>query len=220
MNRRIPVVPTVMTLVMLAILIYLGVWQLQRAEWKRARIAELTAAQSLPPLEPGDYLRAMTGEASVQYRRAELPCSPGKVLPYGLKGGSSAGGVSGYLVLVSCRPNNRPPDIVAVAGWTRRSDAAAVPIVVDTVFRGTIIEKPFGKAKGRPQFMLIAENPVAPLEQPRLPQPGDLPDNHFSYALQWFSFAAVLAVIYGIWLRRRLRSGSGQQGIAAPPAGL
>ena len=175
------------------------------SQWKQALIADLKAAQSLPPLEPGDYLRAMNGEASVQYRRAELPCSPGKVLPYDLKGGSSAGGVSGYLVLVSCRPNNRPPDIVAVAGWTRRPDAASVPIAVDTVFRGTIIEHPYGKAEGRPQFMLIAENPVPPLAKPRLPEPGDLPDNHFSYALQWFSFAVVLAVIYAIWLRRRLR---------------
>jgi surfeit locus 1 family protein len=215
-NTRIPVIPTVMTLVMLAVLIGLGIWQLQRAEWKRGLITDLKAAQNLPPLEPGDYMRAMNGEASVQYRRAELPCSPGKVLPYDLKGGGSAAGVSGYLVLVSCRPNKRPPDIVAVAGWTRRPDAALVPVVVDTVFRGTIIEHPYGLVEGRPQFMLIAENPVPPLEKPRLPEPGDLPDNHFSYALQWFGFAVVLAVIYAVWLRRRLRA----QAIAAPPPAL
>jgi cytochrome oxidase assembly protein ShyY1 len=203
-SRRIPVIPTVMTLVMLAMLIYLGFWQLGRAEEKRVRIAELTAALNLPPLEPDDYFRAMAGEASVQYRRAELLCSPGEVLPYDIRGGSSAEGTSGYFVLVSCRPNTKPPDIVAVAGWTRRPDAARVPVVVDTLFKGTIIEHPYGKAEGRPQFMLIAENPVLPLGRPRLPTPGDLPDNHFSYALQWFSFAAVLAIIYAIWLRRRL----------------
>jgi cytochrome oxidase assembly protein ShyY1 len=205
-----------MTLVMLAVLISLGVWQLQRAEWKRGLITDLKAAQSLPPLEPEDYFKAMTGERSVQYRRAELPCTPGTVLPYDLKGGSSANGVSGYLVLVSCRPNKKPPDIVAVAGWTRRPDAAAIPVTVDTLFKGTIIEHPYGKAEGRPQFMLIAENPVPPLEAPRLPGPEDLPDNHMAYAYQWFGFAAVLAIIYAIWLRRRM----GQQGIAAPPASL
>jgi cytochrome oxidase assembly protein ShyY1 len=213
-SRRIPVIPTVMTLVMLAILISLGVWQLQRREWKAGLLAEARAAQSLPLLEPQDYFRAMAGEASVQYRRAELPCTPGEVLPYDIRGGSSAGGTSGYYVLVSCRPNNKPPDIVAVAGWTQRPDAARVPVLVDTLFKGTIIEHPYGKAEGRPQFMLIAENPVAGLDKPRLPTPDDLPDNHFSYALQWFSFAGVLAIIYAIWLRRRMG------GIAAPPPAL
>jgi surfeit locus 1 family protein len=213
-SRRIPVIPTVMTLVMLAILISLGVWQLQRRDWKAGLIAEAKAAQSLPLLEPEDYFRAMAGEASVQYRRAELPCTPGEVLPYDIRGGSSAGGTSGYYVLVSCRPNKKPPDIVAVAGWTQRPDAARVPVLVDTLFQGTIIEHPYGKAEGRPQFMLIAENPVAGLGKPRLPTPDDLPDNHFSYALQWFAFAGVLAIIYAIWLRRRLG------GIAAPPPAL
>lgn len=216
MSRRFPVIPTVMTLIMLVTLISLGVWQLQRRQWKHGLIAQAEAAQSLPLLEPDDYFRSMTREVSVQYRRAELPCSPGKVLPYDLKGGSSDGGVSGYMVLVSCRPNNRPPDIVAVAGWTRRPDAAQVPLTVDTVFRGTIIERPYGDAEGRPQFMLIAENPVPPLGKPRLPTPQDLPDRHLSYAGTWFGLAIVLAVIYGIWLRRRLRP----QGIAAPPAAL
>ena len=140
--RRFPLIPTLLTLVMLTVLISLGVWQLERREWKHALIARLQAAQTQPLLEPVDFMRAMRSEASIQYRRAELPCSPGDVLPYDLKGGSSAGGESGYLVLVSCRPNRKPPDIVAVAGWTKRPDAAAVPVHVDTVFNGVIIERP------------------------------------------------------------------------------
>lgn len=203
--RRVPVFPTLLTFVMLTVLISLGLWQLQRREWKHALVAQLEAAQTLPPLEPADYFKAMTREGSVQYRRAELPCSPGAVLPYDLKGGSSAAGQSGYLVLVSCRPNRKPPDIVAVAGWTRRPDAAQVPIVVDTVFKGLIIERPYGRAPGRPQFMLIPDTAVAPLQVSMMPTPADLPDNHLSYAGQWFGLAIVLAVIYGLWLRRRLR---------------
>jgi surfeit locus 1 family protein len=203
--RRIPIFPTLLTIVMLAVLVSLGVWQLQRREWKAALIAQLEAAQTQPLLQPVDFLRAMQGEASVQYRRAELPCSPGRVLPYDLKGGSSLSGVSGYLVLVSCRPNRKPPDIVAVAGWTQRPDAAAVELVVDTVFRGTIIERPYGDAPTRPQFMLIPDTAVPPLERSRMPTPADLPDNHLSYAGQWFGLAGVLIIIYGLWLRGRLR---------------
>lgn len=203
--KRLPLLPTLLTLAMLAMLIMLGIWQLERRTWKHQLIAQLEAAQSQPLLEPADYFKAMAGEASVQYRRAELPCSPGKVLPYDLKGGSSAAGTSGYLVLVSCRPNKAPPDIVAVAGWTKRPDASRVPIMVDTVFRGTIIERPYGDAPGRPQFMLIPDTAVPPLVPSRLPSPQDLPDNHLSYAGQWFGLAVVLATIYGLWLRRRWR---------------
>ena len=202
--KRVPLIPTLMTLIMLAVLVGLGVWQLERRTWKHALIARLEAAQDQPLLEPRDYYLSMIGKDSVQYRKAELPCSPGDVLPYDLKGGSSANGKSGYLVLVSCRPNRKAPDIVAVAGWTMRPDAARVPIKVDTVFRGLVIEKPYGDMPGRPQFMLIPDTAVPPLEPSRLPSPQDLPDNHLSYAGQWFGLASVLVVIYGLWLRRRL----------------
>ena len=205
MSRRLPLFPTLLTLVMLAMLISLGVWQLERRTWKHELIIRLQAAATQPLLEPVDFMRAMRQEASVQYRRAELPCSPGDVLPYDLKGGSSAGGVSGYLVLVSCRTNRKPPDIVAVAGWTQRPDALAIPLHVDTVFKGLIIERPYGQAQARPQFMLIPDTAVAPLQVSRMPSPEELPDNHLSYAGQWFALAAVLATIYGLWLRKRWR---------------
>jgi len=214
--KRLPIFPTLLTFVMLTVLISLGIWQLERRQWKHDLIARLEAAQKLPPLEPADYFQAMTGTASVQYRRAELPCAPGRVLPYDLKGGSSAGGTSGYLVLVSCRPNRKPPDIVAVAGWTRRPDAARVAIDVDTVFTGLIIERPYGDAPGRPQFMLIPDTAVPPLRPSRLPTPQDLPDSHLSYAGQWFGLAIVLAVIYGLWLRRRMRLETVAAVVSAP----
>lgn len=203
--KRLPLIPTLMTAVALAILISLGVWQLQRAVWKRDLIATLNAAASLPPVSPAEFRSAMMGDISVQYRRADLPCTPGTGLPYDIKGGASAKGDSGFLVLVSCRPNNRPPDIVAVAGWSRRADAGRQPVTVDTVFRGIVIERPYGDAPGRPRFMLIPDTAVPPLVPSRLPTPGDLPDNHLSYAGQWFGLAGVLAVIYAIWMRRRWR---------------
>jgi surfeit locus 1 family protein len=213
-KKSVPLLPTLLVAALVAVLAGLGVWQLQRREWKADLIAQLEAAQTLPLLEPIDFQRAMQGEASVQYRRAELPCSPGKVLPYDLKGGSSIGGKSGYLVLVSCRPNRQPPDIVAVAGWTKRADAGRTDIIVDTIFKGLVIERPYGDAPGRPQFMLIPDTAVPPLLPSRMPTPADLPDNHLSYAGQWFGLALVLVAIYAIWLRRRLR---GETVAVAPP---
>lgn len=50
-----------------------------------------------------------------------------------------------------------------------------------------------------------------------LPVPGPWPDftdagPHLSYAIQWFSFAAVGVIGYGFLLRRALRRGSGERG--------
>jgi cytochrome oxidase assembly protein ShyY1 len=81
----------------------------------------------------------------------------------------------------------------------------AAPITVNMSFEGLIIERPYGKQPSRPRFMLIPDSAAPPLAPSRVPTPGDLPDNHLSYAVQWFSFAAILLAIYGIfaWRWRR-----------------
>lgn len=203
MTRRVPVIPTLITAIGVLILCGLGRWQLERRAWKADLIARLEAAATLPPVSPAEFRRAMQGEISVQYRRAEIGCHAGPRKPYDLRPGSSAGGTSGYFVVVSCRPNDLPPDIVAVAGWTRRIDAKDAVIDLDHEFAGVVIERPYGDAPDRPRFMLIPDAPVAPLGKPQQPRPADLPDNHLAYAGQWFGLAIALAAIYGLWLRRR-----------------
>ncbi len=201
--RRPPVLASLIVLVLVAILVGLGVWQLQRARWKADLIARLEAAPALPELGPSDFEEAMLGLRSVQYRRASHVCRPGRVRPYDLKGGSSQSGEGGFLVLVSCRPNDKPPDIVIVAGWTRDAGAMRRTFEVDTFFEGLVIERPYGDAPGRPQFMLIPTTAIPELAPARLPSPRDLPDNHLAYAGQWFGLAVALLAIYGVWLRRR-----------------
>lgn len=204
MSRRIPLIPTVITAIGILILCGLGRWQLERREWKHDLIARLTAAPRLPLVTPQEFRAAMMGDLSVQYRRASIDCHAGPKKPYDLRPGSSAKGDSGFYVIVSCRPNDLSPDIVAVAGWTRRVDAQDQVINLDRQFTGVVIEKPYGKEANRPRFMLIPEDSVPPLEPPRLPSAEDLPDNHLAYAGQWFGLAIALAVIYGLWLRRRM----------------
>lgn len=206
--RRLPLVPTVMTLLMVGVMVWLGFWQLQRREWKHDLIARLEAAQTLPPVTPRDFYRAMIGAGSVQYRRAIVACRPGRVTPYDIRGGESAKGQSGFLVLVACREpaftRHRGPDLVVVAGFSDRPELRQ-PLIVDTEFEGTIVERPYEKQAGRPMFMLIPKTAVAPLQPSRLPSPGDLPDSHLSYAIQWFAFAATLLIIYTIFVFRRGR---------------
>ena len=52
---------------------------------------------------------------------------------------------------------------------------------------------------------LVADPPVAGLGANARPDPTDLPNNHLSYAAQWFLFAATALVIYGLALRKRMR---------------
>ncbi len=202
-GRRVPLGATILTLIMLPVLLGLGVWQLQRREWKHALITRLEAAKSLPPVTGHDYYRAMIGTADLQYRRAEVDCRPGRVAPYDVKGGTSADDQGGFLVLVDCNDPARHarPDLVVVAGWTLRPDAVKA-IDLDTRFVGTLIEHPYGTEAGRPQFMLIPTTAAPGLLPSRVPVPDDLPDNHMSYALQWFAFAATLAVIYAVYVRQ------------------
>jgi surfeit locus 1 family protein len=205
MSRKIPIISTAVVFILTAFLISLGIWQLQRADWKASLIAKLEAAPSQPLLEPGDFYEAMIGLKSVQYRRAQHICRPGTVRPYDLKGGSSAGGQGGFLVLVNCNPDNPNPDLVVVAGWTRSPDAMRASYTIDTMFEGLIIEGPYGDAPDRPQFMLIPTSAAPGLARSRLPSAADLPDNHLAYAGQWFGFAITLLIIYALLLRRRAK---------------
>jgi surfeit locus 1 family protein len=51
---------------------------------------------------------------------------------------------------------------------------------------------------------LIASPPISGLEASAAPDPRDIPNNHFSYAVQWFLFAGVALVIYALAVRKRL----------------
>ena len=50
MIRRIPILPTIIVVVAIAIMIGLGVWQLQRAKWKEGLLARYYQAENLPPI--------------------------------------------------------------------------------------------------------------------------------------------------------------------------
>jgi cytochrome oxidase assembly protein ShyY1 len=52
---------------------------------------------------------------------------------------------------------------------------------------------------------LIADDRPAGLQAARRPSLEDVPNNHLAYAVQWFFFAFVAAVIYFLALRRRTR---------------
>jgi surfeit locus 1 family protein len=63
---------TIFTLAALALLIGLGVWQLQRLEWKRGLVAEIETRTKAPPVGLADALALVKKGDDVDYMRIKL----------------------------------------------------------------------------------------------------------------------------------------------------
>ena len=55
------------------------------------------------------------------------------------------------------------------------------------------------------RMRLVAASAPPGLEPSAPPSIQSIPNNHRSYALQWFSFAAIAVIIYALAVRKRLR---------------
>jgi surfeit locus 1 family protein len=86
----------------------------------------------------------------------------------------------------------KPADVVL--GWSQSPDTVAWK---GGFIAGTVVPT------GELGFKIVADPPRAGLEANAKPDPGDLPNNHLAYAVQWFFFAATGLVIYVLALRRR-----------------
>nr|WP_245626730.1 SURF1 family protein [Croceicoccus naphthovorans] len=191
-KRRIPVVATIVVIAAVATMIGLGVWQLQRLHWKEALLTQYAAAldNDTPIAWPTDADRFETA----YFRRSSVTCATDVKLN-GIAG-RNAEGESGWVHIVSCMTPNADPAAIQL-GWSRSPE----PIT----FSG-------GSAKGRiapygDSLRLVADPPLAGLEANAAPDPRDIPNNHFAYAMQWFFFAGTALIIYGIALRRRVAQG-------------
>lgn len=96
---RVPVLPTLIVAAAVAAMIGLGIWQLQRAQWKEGLIAEL--------------------ESSGARRAATIECAVDAVPE--VRAGRNRGGEVGYRYLVPCRA--RGGEVMLDLGWSRRPDA-------------------------------------------------------------------------------------------------
>lgn len=186
MMRKVPLIPTIIVLLAVAIMVALGVWQLGRADEKEALLSSYNAAGSDPALVafPADASAA----EPLLYRSSSLLCT--SVIRMEQVAGTSATGRKGWAHRATCQTaaGSRLLDL----GWSsepaprRWTGGAATGIIA-------------------PGPRLVASPPLAGLEPLARPDPGDLPNNHLSYAVQWFLFALTALVIYVLALRGRWR---------------
>ena len=190
--KRFPWVATLVVLAAVGLMVRLGFWQLDRLHQKEAMIARYRAAQASPSL---DWSTGVPLGADAQYRRVRLPCT--KFLNPHLAGGRNAHKQSGWVQWADCvSPSG---SMTVVAGWTNSLGLHSLaPVAVTGVVVGG------DRADSRSFARIIADPPLAGLAANDRPDPHDLPNNHFSYAVQWFLFAATALVIYAIALRKRL----------------
>jgi cytochrome oxidase assembly protein ShyY1 len=55
------------------------------------------------------------------------------------------------------------------------------------------------------RMRLVAASAPPGLQPSAPPSLSSIPNNHRSYALQWFAFAAIALIIYGLAVRKRLK---------------
>jgi surfeit locus 1 family protein len=209
--KRLPVIPTLLVAVAVAAMIGLGVWQLRRAEWKQRLVSELAAARDLPALNldpmattwsPG---QSRATNPPIAFRRAGITCyapSTGQPAP-AVRAGRNRRGETGYSYLLPCFWDDQYhwTDRLRInVGW---SDNPRLKLLTRPIqFR---VEGVVGAVEPGEEIVLVAERSLPPLEPSAPPRVENIPNNHLSYALQWFFFAGAAAVIYLLALRRRSR---------------
>lgn len=192
MIRRLPLVPTLIVLAAAAVMIGLGIWQLQRAKWKDGLIARYAAAEKMPPIGwPTTPLR----DADLPlYRHATGNCL--RVVATRTVVGENAVGEPGYAQIADCATGAEGPGMSVVLGWSKNPNAR-------TNWKGGLVSGIIAPDR-RSRMRLVAATPAPGLEANAPPSLSAIPNNHRSYALQWFAFALIALVIYGLAVRQRL----------------
>jgi cytochrome oxidase assembly protein ShyY1 len=205
-GRRWPLIPTILVLAAVAVMVALGVWQLQRKTEKEALIAlfqrntamsSLVTYPELPPV-PEAFL----------FRKSSVVCL--EPVRWDPRSGTDRKGTAGIRMIADCRTGAEGPGVLVDVGI---GDDFAPPKWKGGTVRGTIVPGPdqptlMERAMGNAipaRAMLIADTPVAGLRASAVPSAENTPNNHLAYAGQWFLFAAAALIIYILAVRRRLR---------------
>ena len=228
--RRFPWVLTIASAVAFAILIMLGVWQVQRLQWKEGLIARAEAAANAPPGAPASIL----GAEDPEFSTVALTC-PGLATAPFVELQTIHDGQPGVRLISACRHPGYPETLLVDRGFIADRISARPPVMPSEApvqllaqVRETPPPGPMAlAAEGRrffardnaamaralgvegptaqwTLFALGSSNPEWLALQPSAP-PAAFANNHLGYAITWFGLALALAGVYVALLRRKLR---------------
>jgi surfeit locus 1 family protein len=231
-GERFAVAPAIAAAVGIAILIGLGVWQVQRLHWKEAILARIAALQAAPPQALAPLLaRAARGD-DVDYRRVEMACPNIETGAY-LRLYAVWQGYGGYRLIAACPVAAGPYRAILVdrgfiaQGLTPAGGQVLAQPIVGVLRKGDArnfvtpanqaeqnlwywrdipaMAAALGASAPAPSFLML-ERPAPPPGGPTPAAiPADIPNNHLQYAITWFGLALALAGVYlaSLWTKRR-----------------
>jgi surfeit locus 1 family protein len=203
--RRWPLVPTLLVALAVAAMAVLGAWQLHRVGQKEALIAEVRHNPSRPAMAFPE-LGPLTPDTT--FRRSSVNCL--SVDSWTTEAGRSASKGVGFRYIAHCRTGAEGPGALVSLGIGNRPDLK--PTWNGGIISGWIASEPdhrpviariFGPKMVMRPMLVVEKSPDAQLRAPALPDADDIPNNHLAYAVQWFLFAAIAALIYVLALGRR-----------------
>jgi hypothetical protein len=195
-SHRLPILPTLLVALAVLTMIGLGIWQLQRADQKKALIASYAAAEGLPPIS---YPTVPVVDDLPLFRHATGNC----LRPVGKRevAGENAAGETGYAHIVDCATGVEGPGMSVEVGWSKNPNAKVNwhggPV------SGVIVPD------RRSRMRLVAATAPPGLEPSKVPDVRSAspvsPAGHYGYAATWFGLAAVALIIYALALSKRWR---------------
>jgi len=231
-GARFPVGLTLATLVALAILIGLGVWQVQRLHWKEGLLARIHALQAAPPAPLAPVLARAAAGADVDFTRVRADCPDIETGAF-VRLWAVPDARSGYRIITACRLAAPPyASILVDRGFVTQEDAARMipgvrlPGPITGVLRHgdrpnaftpanqpaqdlwysrdiPAMARAVGATAPAPVFLMLEAPAPRGVGPTPLPLPSDIPNNHLQYAVTWFGLAAALAGVYLASLWRR-----------------
>ncbi|MDO5658586.1 MAG: SURF1 family protein [Paracoccus sp. (in: a-proteobacteria)] len=218
--RRI-LVPLIFAVFGCAILISLGLWQLRRAEEKTAYIAGIEAAITAPAdylpdeVDPSMKYRPVWVEGRTTGQEIDV-VSGSKVQGAGYQVISAFETREGRRILIDrgfvpqqARHEPRPPVALSVTGNLHWPDEAGgsvpAPNLAENIWFARDVPA-MAEALGTEPVLIVAswvEGDAQGITPLRLGVES-IPNNHMNYAVQWFLFAATLAIMTA-WLIWRIR---------------
>ncbi|MEM6408336.1 MAG: SURF1 family protein [Pseudomonadota bacterium] len=222
MTKRM-IIPLIFGLVGCAILISLGVWQVQRLAWKEGILAEIEqeiAADPVPlPAEPDPeadrYLPVMlegdfTGEElHVLFSIKNVGPGYRVIAPFNTKDGRRVLVDRGFAYTTE-KDLNRSADDVALIGnlhWPEEIDSfTPEPDIASNIWFARDVPE-MARQLGAEPLLIVArsETPRTPGVSPVPVTPTGIPNDHLQYAITWFLLAIAWAgmTAYLLWRIRQ-----------------
>ncbi len=203
-TSKIPVFSTIIVALAVAMMIGLGLWQLDRKSEKEAQLEQLAANRNLPAIA---YPMLGPMDEAVLFRKSSVTCL--SVDGWKVVAGKASNRETGFRYIAECVTGAEGPGARVAIGvgdkpdlrpqWTGGTiDGWIVYEMEDSGLLARLLRQESPKTP-----MLIADKGQAGLKDPAVPSAESVPNNHLAYAVQWFLFAAIAGVIYAMLLWRR-----------------